>query len=329
MKKVFLILLLSLFVLLAAVATFLFFLYKTHPKVSAAPSIKIEASPALLARGKYLVGSVAVCLDCHSPRDEERFSTPVVPGQEGAGGRAFDRKEGLPGVFFPGNLTPTVLGKWTDGEILRAITVGVHRDGHALFPMMAYLHYQKATREDLYSIIAYLRTLKPLPDTEGKREVDFPLTIIERLLPHDVDLDKNEKPKTHLENGAYLVNLATCVHCHSPDKHGQADLSQAFAGGLAFPLATGSVVRSPNITPDNATGIGKWTKEMFIARFKAYRLEKGKAVTLPKIEKGRFNTVMPWTSFAQMTDEDLGDIYDYLRTVKPITSSPVRFSPAL
>ena len=29
-------------------------------------------------------------------------------------------------------------------------------------------------------------------------------------------------------------------------------------------------------------------------------------------------TAMPWRSYAGMTDEDLGAIYDYLKTVKPV-----------
>ncbi len=329
MKRILLIIFILFSALILLGMTFIFILFKTHPKVSPATSIKIETNAAMLNRGKYLVTSVAGCIDCHSPRQEIVFSTPVVEGQEGAGGRAFDRSEGLPGVFWPGNLTPTALGSWTDGEILRAVTVGVHKDGRALFPMMAYSHYQKATREDLYAIIAYLRTLKPLPNTEGKREVDFPLTLIERMLPKDVDLDKNVKPTTSVEKGAYLVNLGTCVHCHSPDKHGQPDLERAYSGGFVLPMKTGGVTRSANITPDMETGIGKWTKEMFVARFKAYRSKDGKPVALPKIENNQFNSPMPWAAMANMTDEDLGDIYEFLRTVKPIKNSPVRFTPTL
>ena len=40
----------------------------------------------------------------------------------------------------------------------------------------------------------------------------------------------------------------------------------------------------------------------------------------PKVAPGKFNTVMPWTMYAGMTDEDLGAIYDYLQTAKPVSN---------
>jgi hypothetical protein len=80
-----------------------------------------------------------------------------------------------------------------------------------------------------------------------------------------------------------------------------------FAGGHDF-----TIVRSSNISPDELTGIGGWSKEAFLSRFHAYA--NGSAA----ITRDDNNTVMPWTMFAGMTDDDLGAVYDYLRTVKPV-----------
>jgi hypothetical protein len=38
------------------------------------------------------------------------------------------------------------------------------------------------------------------------------------------------------------------------------------------------------------------------------------------VEKGDRQTIMPWSQYAGMSDHDLGAIYDYLRTQKPVRS---------
>lgn len=79
------------------------------------------------------------------------------------------------------------------------------------------------------------------------------------------------------------------------------------------------------ISSDAETGIGKWGEESFIQKFKAYADSTYQA---PIIEKGEFNSVMPWTMYGQMEREDLAAIYTYLKTVSPISNSIVRFTPA-
>jgi hypothetical protein len=46
------------------------------------------------------------------------------------------------------------------------------------------------------------------------------------------------------------------------------------------------------------------------------------------VDPNGFNTIMPWTLLAGMTEEDLGDIYSYLRTVKPANNLVMHFTPA-
>lgn len=75
------------------------------------------------------------------------------------GGEFFGPDLGFPGEFYSRNLTPANLRGWTDGEIFRAITAGVNKEGEALFPVMPYRNYSKMDKEDIYDIIAYLRTL--------------------------------------------------------------------------------------------------------------------------------------------------------------------------
>jgi hypothetical protein len=95
------------------------------------------------------------------------------------GGEMFDKTvANIPGVLYAKNITPAGIGDWTDGEILRAITVGVNKKGEALFPLMAYNRFRHMSQEDLYSIIAYLRTLKPIENKIPERTLDFPLNFI-------------------------------------------------------------------------------------------------------------------------------------------------------
>ncbi|MBT5050068.1 MAG: cytochrome C, partial [Rhodospirillaceae bacterium] len=80
----------------------------------------------------------------------------------GRGGRPF---RGPWGIAVSRNITPHPedgLGKWTDAQIMKAITEGVRPDGTKLNPPMAYPLYKTMKASDLNAIVAYLRSLKPL-----------------------------------------------------------------------------------------------------------------------------------------------------------------------
>lgn len=86
---------------------------------------------------------------------------------------------GFPGSFVAKNITPFNLKGWSDGEIYRAITSGVDKDGRtAFFPVMPYLYYSKLATEDVYSIIAYVRSLPSIESHPGITKADFPMNII-------------------------------------------------------------------------------------------------------------------------------------------------------
>lgn len=80
---------------------------------------------------------------------------------------------------------------------------------------------------------------------------------------------------------------------------------------------TGYRMRTANITPDADTGIGQWTQEQFINKFKGLETPDDRVLT---DAEQRQNTAMPWTQYAGMTREDLGAIYAYLRSVKAVTN---------
>lgn len=107
--------------------------------------------------GAYLA-AMGHCMECHTPQVKGRLDMSRV----GAGGRTF---EGPWGQSLSRNLTPGTagLGSWSDAEIERAIRTGVARDGSRLKPPMAYGAYGKINAEDMRALIAYVRSLKPLP----------------------------------------------------------------------------------------------------------------------------------------------------------------------
>lgn len=291
------------------------------PDVGPAPVMTIERTPERVARGEYLANHVTVCIDCHSARDWTLFSGPVVPGMEGRGGEEFTEDMGFPGNFFSANITPSGIGGWTDGELFRAITTGVDRDGNALFPVMPYDHYRKMDPEDVKSIIAYLRTLKPIEYEVPVSRPAFPMNFILNTIPEKPALQSIPDKNDTLAYGAYLVNAAACAACHTPAEKGQLVRELMFGGGRSFPMPQGTVTSS-NITPDETTGIGTWNKEAFIHRFKMYA---DPAFRAQPTENSPYATVMPWIMYAGMTEEDLGAIYKYLRSLEPIKNKVVRF----
>jgi hypothetical protein len=106
---------------------------------------------------------------------------------------------------------------------------------------------------------------------------------------------------------------------------GQTIPELLLSGGREFAFPDGAVVRSSNLTADDVTGIGKWTKELFIRRFKVYA---DSAYIIPHVKPGEFNTIMPWTMYANMTEQDLGAIYAYLKSVPVLKNEVVKYTPA-
>ncbi len=300
------------------------YLYLFFPKVSLPPNISIHATPEMIERGKYLANHVTVCMDCHSVRDWTKYSGPLTPGTFGKGGDKFDRDgAGVPGLFYARNITPANLKNWSDGEIYRTITAGVRKKGEPIFPLMPYLAYGNMDPEDVKSIIAYLRTLTSLEGSYPDAHFNFPMNLIVRTIPKDPTPSVRPNPNDTLKYGEYLVKIAACGDCHTPMDKGQPLPGMHFAGGFEFKFPNGNIVRSANLTPSHETGIGLWTEEDFTGRFKAYRDSAAKNIAVSLSE---FNTVMPWTMYAGMTDEDLKSIYRYLGTIDPVEHAVEKFS---
>ncbi|ACU05156.1 c-type cytochrome [Pedobacter heparinus] len=305
--------LIVLFVIVIATAAG-FYVNVALPDTGKAPAVKIEVTPERLERGRYLANHVTACMDCHSSRNWSLFSGPPVAGTIGQGGEVFDENMGFPGKIYAANITPHALGSWTDGEILKAVTTGVNKDGKALFPLMGYSRFGKMDREDIYSIIAYIRSLQPIKSQVPNTELNFPVSLINKTLPKAADFQKKPDASDSLKYGAYLVNAAGCVDCHSKMDKGNIVPGSEFGGGMEF-IQPAGIMRSPNITMHKVNGLGNWSKTMFVQRFKMYA---DSTVKLPGMGRNELNTPMPWTMYAGMTQQDLAAIYTYLNSLKPL-----------
>lgn len=324
MRKALKVLGLILFLVIVIVAGAAVYVKTFLPNVGEAPNLKIVSTPEKVERGKYLANHVMICMDCHSIRDWNYFAGPMRPDSLGIGGELFDQRAGFPGKIYAANITPSGIGDWTDGEVFRAITTGVRKSGKPIFPVMPYHNYGKVDPEDIEAIIAYIRTLPSIDHKVPESSYDFPMNFIINTIPVKPEFTKRPSPSDRIAYGRYLVTSASCKDCHTPFEKGTFDTTKTLAGGRQFTMP-GGLLTSANITPDNETGIGSWSKEMFLQKFASFR-DSANAHRPVNFMK-EYTSVMPWTVYSGMTDDDLNAIYDYLRTVQPIKHAVVKFQP--
>jgi mono/diheme cytochrome c family protein len=285
------------------------FIWLYFPRSAPAFTQPIAPDPPRLQRGSYLVNHVAFCLNCHSERDWTRYSGPVIPASRGQGTWVTDPV--LPA--HSGNITPFGIGRWSDGEVVRAITAGVKNDGTALHPLMPYDTYARLSEEDVLSIVAYLRTLPAVastvpPNKIGSLKQLLLVQVVGRMLPRPWRPPAPPRPGDEVAYGGYLVTVAECRYCHGRN----------LAGGRRYEIPGDPVapkVIATNLTPDGETGIGSWTREVFVGVFK---LGAGGVNGGAPVARGGKNTVMPWLQYAGMREEDLGAVYAYLRSLPAI-----------
>lgn len=82
---------------------------------------------------------------------------------------------------------------------------------------MGYPAYGKMDREDVYSIIAYMRTLPANKNEVPARELDFPLNSLVNTMPSKATLSVRPDTNNRVAYGQYLTTIARCVECHSKE----------------------------------------------------------------------------------------------------------------
>jgi len=106
-----------------------------------------------------------------------------------------------------------------------------------------------------------------------------------------------------VKRGEYLARLGDCIACHTRAAPG----AKPFAGGLAIPTPFGTFY-TPNITPDEKTGIGGWSEQDFIRAMHDGILPDG-SNAFP---------AFPYVFFNRVREEDLQDLWAYLRAIPAV-----------
>ena len=118
------------------------------------------AAAADLERGKYLA-TIMDCGGCHTPG--YLMGKPDMSRLFAGSEIGFFIPE--QGYFYPPNLTSdeeTGLGKWTEADIIKAVTKGERPDGRILAPIMPYHNYAALTEADAQALAAFIKSLKPI-----------------------------------------------------------------------------------------------------------------------------------------------------------------------
>lgn len=264
----------------------------------------------LVSRGQYIVRNVAVCGHCHG-------SQPRDPDSPLSGGMEF--KDWRLGTIRAANLTPdsaTGLGTWSEAEIMRAIRSGLDRDGDLLAPVMPYEWFNGMSDRDALAVARYLKSLAPVRkavDSDGN--LMFGIAKLMVLKPRRVMTPQRAPARAPTaEYGQYLAHhLALCADCHTPREGIAAatDYDRLFSGNAEPPK--GFPAKPLNITPDSASGIGKWSETDFLRTIDTGINPAGDSL----------HTFMPWQQFRRMSEDDLRAIYRYLRTVPAIRTEVV------
>lgn len=106
-----------------------------------------------------------------------------------------------------------------------------------------------------------------------------------------------------IQKGEYLAKAGDCIACHTNVKGN----TPAYAGGLPINTPFGTFY-TPNITPDNETGIGLWTEADFIRAVKDGRGPHGE----------NYFPVYPFVYFANVAEEDVKALHAYFKHLPPV-----------
>ena len=270
--------------------------------------LKIEVTPERVARGKKWAGML--CAECHMDPVTRRLT-----------GRHMTDAPPEFGPIYSKNITQHPekgIGKWTDGELAYLIRTGLRKDGQYVPPPMPKLG--ALADEDLASIIAFLRSDDPSVAAADVDDPDSQPSFLTKFLCYVAF-----KPKTYpkapivapstgdkLAYGKYLADNLECYQCHSKDfktNKTPPETSDGYmAGGNMLLDLGGRKIYSPNITMDEASGIGKWNDGQF-RRAVAQGFRPDDSLVL-----------YPMPKYVELTEDELNSMYAYLKTVPKITN---------
>ncbi|MEI9982799.1 MAG: cytochrome c [Aliidongia sp.] len=263
------------------------------------------ANASVVERGQYLARA-ADCEACHTAKGSAPY----------AGGFAFV----LPfGTLYSTNITPdkeTGIGGYSDADFLNAVHRGIGLEGKRLYPAMPYSSYSYMTDADALAIKAFLFSLKPVHAPAPENTLAFPFNQRWLMAGWSLLFNADQRFEPHPERsaqwnrGAYLVEaMAHCGECHTP-----RNLFQALDNRSKFTGTVQAAWTAYNITEDRTSGVGAWSDEEL-----AHYLAIGH-VGLHGTAAGPMGEAVD-KSLGYLTQDDIGAIVAYLRSVPAIASA--------
>ena len=122
------------------------------------------------------------------------------------------------------------------------------------------------------------------------------------------------------ERGKYLVTIASCTDCHTTGHFlGKPDMTRHLGGSeVGFEIPGLGIFYGPNLTPDDATGLGRWSEEDIVTAIRTGKRPDGRMLA----------PVMPWAALAALSDADAAAIAAYLKSLPPVSNTvPGPFGP--
>ena len=123
-------------------------------------------------------------------------------------------------------------------------------------------------KDVLYVIIAYIRTLPSGDSTVTPGQLAIPMPALSPLPEFALEKSIRPEPLDKMKYGQYIATIASCGNCCTPmNKDGSPDFSKVFSGGIVFSTPILKVAVA-NITADSTSGVGPWTEEAFVGKFR-------------------------------------------------------------
>jgi mono/diheme cytochrome c family protein len=169
------------------------------------------------------------------------------------------------------------------------------------------LRPNKLQKEALTMNIKLKRSLRDARDMRPELAATLISVLLATLVPDSAKADE-----VQVERGRYLVQIAGCSDCHTPGHFlGKPDLARFLGGSdVGFEIPGVGIVYGPNLTPDDATGLGKWSADQIVTAIRTGATPEGRGLV----------PVMPWPNLSALTDDDAYAIAAYLKSLDPVVN---------
>jgi hypothetical protein len=276
-----------------------------------AEDLVVEITDARVAEGARMAS--VLCLGCHGSSDG------VLGGAHMSDIEVF-------GEIYASNITQhTEFGitDYTDGEVAYLMRTGIRKDGQYVPPWMP--KFPHLSDEDLFSIIAFLRSDHPLVQPSENNPPDVNPSFLAKMLSRTAfkplaypEGPVNAPPVSEkVAYGKYLADSKfDCFACHSAsfkkiDVMNPENSKGYFGGGNTLLDKDLNEILSSNLTNDQETGLGNWTEEDFIKTLRFGMRPDQTPLRYPMVPS------------PMITDQEASAIWNYLQSL-PTIHNPIQ-----